>query len=69
MFQRDSKHYEVVRSSLAGQRGIDEQTYASIAILRERIIWLRKRNKVFADVAFSPALQQLAVRENKIAVG
>lgn len=69
MFQRDLNHYEVVRASLAGERAIDTQTYASIAVLEERIKRLRKCDKTFTMVAFSPAVRQLAMQENKVAVG
>jgi len=69
MFQTDLSHYEIVRHSLAGERAIDEQTYASIAILQEKTERLRKSSKVFAGIAFSTAVQRLATQKSKAAVG
>ena len=69
MSQTDLNHHETARSSLAGERAIDEATFASIAILESRLKRLRERNEVFADVTFSPAVQKLAAQEAKVAVG
>ena len=69
MFQTDLNHHEVVSSSLSGKRAVDEQTFASIAVLQDRLEQVRKRDKIFAEVGFSPALRQLAMQQDKVAVG
>ena len=68
MCEADLKHYETIRQGLADEAAIDEQTYASIAILQERLERLRATDEIFSDVSFSPALQQLAVRRSEAAV-
>jgi hypothetical protein len=64
----DSNHCEVVRESIIGERAIDEQTFAALAILNERLERLRKLNKVFSAVAFSSAVKKLKRRNNKVLV-
>jgi hypothetical protein len=64
----DSNHCQVVRESIVGKRAIDEQTFASLAILSERLERLKKLNKVFSAVAFSSAVEKLKRRNNKVLV-
>ncbi len=61
-------HFEIVRDSLTGNRTIDEQTFASINILAERLGNVRKQHRSFIDVEFSPDVQALAEQELKLAV-
>ena len=68
MFETDLNHYETIRDSLADENAIDERTYASIAILQERLERLRAIDGIFSDVSFSPAVQRLAVRQSEAAV-
>lgn len=68
MIGMDSNHCEVVRESIAGKRTIDEQTLASLAILSERLERLKKLDKVFSAVEFSPAVKKLKTRNNRVFV-
>jgi hypothetical protein len=59
-------HYEVVKESLSGSRTIDEQTYASVAALDERLQQVKKMGQKFAIIEFSPAVKKLKNHSNKI---
>jgi hypothetical protein len=61
-------HFEIVRGSLAGDRTTDEQTFASINILAERLENVRKQHRTLIDIEFSPYVQALAEQELKLAV-
>jgi hypothetical protein len=48
---------------------VDEQTFASLATLDERLERLKKLDEAFSGVAFSRAVEQLRSQSNVIAVG
>jgi len=66
MHQVDLNHCEVVESSLAGAKAVDEQTLTSVAVLGDRLKRLKKQNKAFKIVSFSPAVRKLARQNKKI---
>ena len=68
MIGMDSNHCEVVRESIAGKKAVDEQTFASLAILSERLERLKKLDKVFSAVEFSSAVKKLKTRNNRVLV-
>ena len=69
MIGMDSNHCQIIKQSIAGARDVDEQTLASLAILSERLERVRKLDKVFGNVKFSPAVRKLSKRRNAVAVG
>jgi hypothetical protein len=69
MIGTDSNHCRIVAESLAGERGADGRTLASLAVLDERLERLKKLDEAFTDVAFSRAVEQLRSQSNAIAVG
>ncbi len=69
MIGTDSNHCRIVAESLAGERGADEQTFASLAILEEKLERLKKLDEAFSGVAFSRAVEQLRSQSSAIAVG
>lgn len=69
MIEIKSNHYRLVADSLAGEREVDEQTFASLAVLGERLEQLKGRNKAFAGVAFSDAVEELRTSSPAVAVG
>lgn len=69
MIGMDSNHCQIVEQSIAGERDVDEQTFASLAILSERLDRVRKLDKVFSNVKFSPAVRKLSKQRNAVAVG
>ena len=68
MIGMDSNHCQVVRDSIVGERVVDGQTFASLAVLSERLERLKKLDKVFSDVAFSSAVEKLKSQNNKVLV-
>jgi hypothetical protein len=64
----ETNHFQVVKDSISGERGVDEQTLASLTILAERLERLKKLDNAFSDIAFSPAVKKLAKRANTVAV-
>jgi len=62
-------HCEVVRNSLSGTRTVDEQTFASVAALDERLQHVKKLGAGFSRVEFSPAVRHLKTYQSKVAVG
>jgi len=62
-------HCEVVRNSLSGARVVDEQTFASVAALDERLRHVKKLGAGFSRVEFSPAVRHIKAHQSKVAVG
>jgi len=69
MIEVDSNHCRIVRDSIAGERTVDEQTFASLTILSERLERLKKFGKSFSDIRFSSAVKKLKRQKNAVAVG
>ena len=61
-------HFRIVGESLAGERPVDEQTYASVTVLAERLKRLKQSSGRFAGIAFSPQVQQLRQRAEVLPV-
>lgn len=61
-------HHQVVSRSLAGQRPIDEQTFASLAVLDDRLNQLKKLDRLFSSIGFSKDVKKLKGRENAVPV-
>lgn len=69
MIGTDSNHCRIVVDSIAGERDVDEKTFASLAVLSERLERLKKHNEAFSGVAFSSAVKNLQSRKDTITVG
>lgn len=69
MKETDSNHYRIVAESLAGHRRIDEQTFAALAILEEKLERLKKLDSAFYEVAFSTDVEKLRKHQKAVAVG
>ncbi len=69
MIEADSNHCRIVARSLAGRRPVDEQTFASLAVLDERLEQLKARNEVFARVKFSTAVEKLRTTKTVLVLG
>ena len=65
----DLNHCQIVEKSLAGEREVDEQSFASLAILSERLERVKKLGKEFSGIEFSSAVNELARQKNIVAVG
>ena len=59
MIGMDSDHCRVVAESLRGQREVDDQTFASLSVLNERLERLKRLDEAFAGVTFSSDVKQL----------
>lgn len=62
-------HCEVVKGALQGTRAADEQTFASLEVLNDRLERVKKLGGKFVNVAFSPAVEHLRKQSGKLAVG
>jgi hypothetical protein len=60
MFTSQCDYLKTVKESIGGARPIDEDTLSSVAVLAERLEILKKTSSLFADVAFSDDVQELA---------
>ena len=69
MIESDSNHCQIVEKSLTGDRAVDEQTFASLEILSERLEHLKNVDKIFDGVTFSPEAMELKARNTAVAVG
>jgi hypothetical protein len=69
MIGMDSNHCRIVAGSLVGEREVDERTFSSLSILRERLERLKEIDETFSGIEFSPEVVELQERKNKIAVG
>ena len=68
MIGSESSHCNLLRESIAGSRSVDEDTFASLAILTERLDRVRKSGGAFAGVAFSPQVKKMARKRHVAAV-
>ena len=68
MIGMDSEHFRIVNESLNGERVVDEQALASLAVLNERLKRLKALSEGFSDVAFSSAVKKLIRQQNPVAV-
>jgi hypothetical protein len=69
MIGTDSNHCRIVAGSLVGEREVDERTFSSLTILRERLERLKKIDGTFSGIEFSPEVEKLQNEKNKLAVG
>jgi hypothetical protein len=69
MIGTDSNHCRIVAESLAGERQVDEQTFASLAILAEKLERVKKLDETFAGIEFSSDVKKLQSQKNTVAVG
>jgi len=63
------ENLRIVSESLAGERPVDEQTHAAVAVLAERLERLKQSSSLFAKIAFSPQVQKLKQRAEALVVG
>ncbi|MCK5173944.1 MAG: hypothetical protein KAJ07_06855 [Planctomycetes bacterium] len=52
-------HFDVLNDNISGTRSIDEHTFVSVAVLADRLDRLQRTNPMFADVSFSPEVEDL----------
>lgn len=69
MIGLESNPCQTVAESLTGNRDVDEQTFAALAVLEEKLERLKKLDSAFYAVAFSSDIEKLRSRKNAIAVG
>lgn len=69
MIEANPNHCKVVADSLTESRETDEQTFASLAVLRERLERLKGISETFAGVEFSPSVRELQESTAAVAVG
>ena len=69
MIEMDSNYCRIVEESLTGERAVDEQTFASLAILTERLERLKKLGNNFSNITFSSAVKKLKGQKSMMAVG
>jgi len=62
-------HCRIVAESLAGKRDVDEQTFASLAILDERLERLRKLGGACSGIEFSPDAAKRLKPKTVLAIG
>ena len=62
------RHCQIVGESLMGERPVDEQTCASMAILADRLERLKRSSDLFAGVSFSPYVQRMRRHAEAMAV-
>jgi hypothetical protein len=59
----------IVNETLTGDRPVDEQTQAAVAILAERLQRLKQSSRLFAGIAFSPHVRKLQKQAETLMVG
>ena len=69
MIGMDLNHCRIVGKGLNGEKAVDEQTFASLEILTERLERLKRLGKAFSRIEFSSAIEELKARRNAVAVG
>ena len=59
MITMESNYCRIVNESLSGERDVDENTFAALAVLSDRRERLRKIDVALAGVEFSPYVDSL----------
>jgi hypothetical protein len=59
----------IVSETLAGERPVDEQTHAAVAILAERLERLKQSSSLFSDIGFSPQVKKLKQQAEALVMG
>ena len=67
MIEMDLHDFKIVGDGLRGQT-VDEQTFASVSILAERLQRVKSLGKGFSEICFSPEVEQLAKQKSAVAV-
>jgi len=66
--QLNTDHHKIVKDSLSGRRETDEQSFASLAVLEDRLEHIKRLGGGFDEIAFSSAVEGLKKQRNKVAV-
>lgn len=69
MIKTDLDHCHCVSGALAGKRSVDEQVSLSMEILKDRLERVKRLDRRFAKISFSPMAESLATRPAICAVG
>ncbi len=64
----ERSHCQIVAGALTADRPVDEQTFASVAVLAERLGYLKGQSTLFAGVEFSPFVDKLRQRSEPVSV-
>jgi hypothetical protein len=59
----------IVNEALAGERVVDEQTHAAVAILAERLKRLQQSSSLFAGIVLSPHVNRLRRQAEALVLG
>ena len=62
-------NFRIVSEALAGERAVDEQTHAAVAILAERLERLKQTSSLFAEIRFSPYMKTLKRQAEALVLG
>jgi len=69
MIGMDSDYFKIVKESVEGQREVDEETFASVAVLSDRLSRLKSLGERFSGVSFSCAVEKLQIQDNAALAG
>jgi len=64
----DGSHCQIVANTLAGDRPVDEHTFASVAVLTERLDRLKSQGGFFSGVEFSPHVEKLKQHSEPLSI-
>jgi len=64
-----AKEFQIVQQSLTGDRVVDEQTYSSLSVLKERLERLKAQDERFRDIGFSPDVQKFEEQNRAVVTG
>ncbi len=56
----DADHFGILNACIHDKAAVDDQALASMAILQERMTRLKQTHGLFAELSFSPQLEQLS---------
>ena len=68
MIGMDSDHCRTVTEALEGKRKVDENTFAALAVLFDRLERVKNLGDTFAGISFSPAVEKLQNKRSTVAV-
>ena len=62
----ESNYCRIVNESLSGERDVDENTFAALAVLSDRLERLRKIDVALTGVEFSPYVDSLVNQKKTV---
>jgi len=66
---QSGRDLRIVQESLAGKRDVNELTFSSLSVLKNKLAGLKAQDERFKDVGFSPDVENLRYQHTAVVTG